>query len=441
MAKKKSEGYRESARFIRILFVIGLLTVVLIGYLVHIELKGKQAYLEHDYNRRWNQNILRGRILSQEGTTLAWNEWNSETTQETKYCADAEIFAQLIQANCAGVEMDFDSKLRGREEYFTYGHNKEGETVHMTVSERLQKKAAEAFNQYRPNNLGAVVAMNPKTGEILCAYSHPKQGEELFRNIAMEAGKEPGSTLKTFWAAVSLEEDRELSDFNARGSYAGVGNSVTPPATVNVEQALKYSVNKYFAYLADQKLGMELMREYAEKLYIGKPLEIDGYAATIKAEFGVEAARMGIGQGGISVSPLHMAMICSTIANDGVLMKPYMISESVRFNGESTYEQQPEVLQRVFSENTTERVKNGMIAVVNESGGTGSNARISGVTVAGKTGTSEGAGENDAWFIGFAPADNPEIAVAVFVEDAGAGGYSAAPIAKSVMEYWLYQAK
>lgn len=439
MAKKtkRNEEYNEISRFIKILIAIGLLTVFLIGYLFYIELTGKHAYLEHDYNKRWGHNILRGEILSEEGTPLAWSEWESEIYQEPKYCREIDHFAQIIHANCAGVEMDFDSELRGKEEYFTHGRNKTGETVHLTISEKLQNKAAEVFEQKRPGNLGAVVAIEPATGKILCAYSHPKQGEELFRNVAMEAGKEPGSTMKAFWAAVSLEENLELTNFNAKGSYAGVHNSVTPPDTVNVEQALKYSVNKYFAYLADQKLGIDLMRSYAERAYIGKPLKIDGYAPKINAKFGVEAARMGIGQGGLSVSPLHMAMICSVIANDGVLMKPHMVSASVRYNGITTYEQEPEVLDTLFSKETANRVTDGMIAVVNESGGTGQSARISGITVAGKTGTAEGAGANDAWFIGFAPADDPQIAVAVYVEDAGSGGASAAPIAGEIMRFWL----
>ena len=449
MAKKNDE-YKETSRFIIILCVIGILTFFIIGYLFYNEMRLKKTYMEHPYNP--DQTIPRiygGEIVTEDGKKVSWAKDKGDFESNREYCGDIDRFKQIIKSESFGIERGYRSKMVGMDEHYFYGTEKAGETIHLTVSNKLQTKAAELIESRWPNHEAAVVAMDPKTGAILCAYSHAEPGKgDPNKNSAMIVSKEdygyaPGSTMKTFWAAVSLEEGLELTDFNARGSYAGVGNSVTPPATVNVEQALKYSVNKYFAYLAEQKLGEELMRKYAKKVFIGVPLQIDGidtasYAKFTKDDGVVDLPRIGIGQGDMGVSALHMAMISSVIANDGTLMKPYIVAKRTRYNGDVAYEHEPEVQEEIFSKESTDRVKNGMISVVNESGGTGTKARIPGITVAGKTGTAEVAGGNSTRFIGFAPAENPKIAIAVFLEKTGSsGGEAAAPIASELMRYWL----
>ena len=151
-----------------------------------------------------------------------------------------------------------------------------------------------------------------------------------------------------------------------------------------------------------------------------------------------ELASAAIGQGKVLTTPLHMALVCGTIANDGIVMKPYVVEKAVASNGITTYNGKSEIISRAISPSTAALVTEHMKSVVES--GTGTSAKISGVSVAGKTGTAEtGEGLSDhSWFIGFAPSDNPTIAVAVVLEHGGyGGGASAAPIAREIIKTWL----
>lgn len=306
----------------------------------------------------------------------------------------------------------------------------------LTHTGNAEKKLGEIFDKHMPDRAGAIVVLNPKTGEILNAYSHTSSD----RNIAFSGNYASGSTMKVLWAAVSVEENVELTDFENPGVYAGIPNAGDVPELVNLKDALKYSVNTYFACLADTKLTEELMQTYAQKFYMGKPLLVGGTDKIITSQFGGGKPALGIGQGALAISPLHMAMICATIANDGVLMMPYTKDDNKTSPVQAVRKRKGE---RIFSPETAERVTEGMIAVVNEKEGTGTKAKINGITVAGKTGTAQNetmgrSNLDHTWFICFAPAEDPEIAMAVLVEYSGmSGGDAAAPIAKDVVKYYL----
>ena len=146
-------------------------------------------------------------------------------------------------------------------------------------------------------------------------------------------------------------------------------------------------------------------------------------------------AEASIGQGTILVSPFNMALVAGAIANNGVLMKPYIVEEASYDNGEVIYSAPTGVLNESIDSNTAYALNTYMQGCV--SGGTGTAARVSGITVAGKTGTAEtGKGADHAWFIGFAPAENPQIALCVMVEHkSGGGGGVCAPIASRIISY------
>lgn len=344
----------------------------------------------------------------------------------------------VVQTEQTSLKIENDETVPNRKApLFLRVFNRQNAVMQMTPRAVSDAKIGEIFEKNMPDRAGAVVVLNPNTGEILNAYSHTSGS----RNIAFSGNYASGSTMKVLWAAVSVEEDRELKDFENPGVYAGIPNAGDVPNLVNLKDALKYSVNTYFACLADTKLTDALMHEYAKKFYMGKPLLVEGTDTIITSQFGGGRPALGIGQGALAISPLHMAMVCATIANDGVLMMPFMKSEGRLESPVQDFYRQKAV--RVFSPETAERVTEGMIAVVNEEEGTGVKAKIDGVTVAGKTGTAQNetmgrSNLDHTWFISFAPAENPQIALAVLVEYSGmSGGDAAAPIAKDVIKYYL----
>ena len=150
-----------------------------------------------------------------------------------------------------------------------------------------------------------------------------------------------------------------------------------------------------------------------------------------------DAALVSIGQGQLLMTPLHVAMMGATIANDGKMMKPYLVGSITTASGLTLSETKPELLYQPISSLAADYLNELMVGVVQN--GTGRSAKISGITVAGKTGTAENETNKDhAWFVGYAPAENPQIAVAVVLEyDGGAGGKNAAPIARNIISKYL----
>ncbi|HZD60367.1 MAG TPA: penicillin-binding transpeptidase domain-containing protein, partial [Anaerolineae bacterium] len=146
----------------------------------------------------------------------------------------------------------------------------------------------------------------------------------------------------------------------------------------------------------------------------------------------LEVAWMAVGQGRTAVSPLMMALVGAAVANDGEIMQPYLVAKASERDGTAVFAREPRPWRRPISKNTAAVLKSLMEQVVAK--GTGKSAQVPGVRVAGKTGTAEvGRGEPHAWFLGFAPVENPQVVVAVIVENGGTGGHTAAPIAQQIM--------
>ncbi len=443
---KMTEEYKQGTRFIVILAIIGLMLVTLVGYVVYLEMYGKNAYMKDTKSETVQEKVLKGEITSADGEAILWNKWTTSVDQNERKTDDyEEVFLPLIDS----VKANMDAEYTGINELFQNKYEAKGENVQLTIQAGLQRKAHEIFQAKKPDNLGAVVALNPNTGEILCAYTHRIEIDGVLtqRNVAFEAAYAPGSTMKILWAGTALDERKVLEDHKPfeQPDYYGVrnlsGDKVRSniPETVNLEQAVQYSVNTYFAQMTVENFKESMMREYAEKLFVGRALNLSGY--------GTMNAKMTVGEDGIAhlqnwgighemqVSPLHMAMLAAAVANDGEIMMPYLVKQSTRYNGEVSMYNSPQSAGQLFKKSTARKLKGYMELVVNKSGGTAYGSATSNKTrIAGKTGT---ANNNDAWFIGFAPASNPEIAVAVYVEKGGGGGAVAAPIAKELIEYYL----
>lgn len=356
------------------------------------------------------------------------------------------------------------------------GRERGGDIVQLTVDPAAQQ-AAEAAMEGRT---GAVVALNPSTGEVLALYSSPSYDpnplaaldgsivrsawEELdadpdkpLLNRAIRETFPPGSVFKLVTAAAALEsgvrpttlypDPVELDLPLTTATIGNFGGADCAPGSddISLEEALKVSCNTTFAQIG-LDLGGERLVQQAERFGVNQapPFELPNVAASRFPRQGLDepaTAQSAIGQRDVSVTPLQMAMVVSAIANDGQLMTPRLVTHVEDRTGRILRQYRSEPWRvagsaQAVSPETARQLRNMMVGVVED--GTGGRARIEGVEVAGKTGTAQ-TGEGRAptvWFTGFAPANDPQVAVAVVVvgaEDDVTGGRIAAPIARDVM--------
>ena len=323
---------------------------------------------------------------------------------------------------------------------------------------------------------GSVVAIEPATGKVRVAASIPAYDPNLVPDYLKDLNSDPaaplldrrtqgqyppGSTFKLVTAAAALDsgaiDTSSLIDSPATIDVQGNPLSNFGGATfgsIDIETALTNSVNTFFAQLGEQ-IGSETLFEYMDRFGFGsKPpidlppdeLSVSGVfegGSLVRPDDGVDVGRIAIGQERLLVTPLQMAQVAAAIANRGVLMKPRIWTAIRDRDGRLVSKMEPETQSEVISAGTAAELTQAMTSVVDE--GTGTAAALYGIDVAGKTGTAEVPGRadcaglpNQAWFVGFAPADRPEVAVAATVEcTSGTGGTVAAPIAAGVMQELL----
>lgn len=353
------------------------------------------------------------------------------------------------------------------------GREPKGASIELTIDPRAQQAAWDGLGDQR----GAVVALDPKTGGILAMVSKPSYDPNRLATHDREAARQawdelnadpdkpmvnraiagnlypPGSVFKVVTATAAIESGQYNENSILPGpavldlplTNVGLPNAGGGPCgngQVSLTNAMRTSCNTAFGYLGMQ-LGGEAMRTQAEKFGFGQDLSIPMRVtpSTIPADLNApQEAQTAVGQYETRVTPLQMAMVTAAVANDGELMKPNLIREVTADNLDVLDEPAPQSMGRPMSQDTSAQLTRMMETVV--SNGTGTRAQIPGVAVAGKTGTAQhlrGAAPH-AWFISFAPADDPQVAVAVLVEGGGtagdeaSGGRTAAPIARSVME-------
>jgi peptidoglycan glycosyltransferase len=327
----------------------------------------------------------------------------------------------------------------------------------------LQRAATEALGGRK----GAVVALDPKTGAVLAMVTHPTfdpnvavpmddrdtraawdalnadPGQPLF-NRATSGLYPPGSSFKVVVAAAALDVGVVTPEtvFDCAGKLAVQGYTIydfgrKSHGNLSFAQAVVVSCNIAFAQVG-LRLGAEALVQYAEAFGFNGPIPFDLPTAASKIQSAdtmdqVALAAASFGQGQDLATPLQMALVAATIANGGAMMKPYLVNQIQDYNGKIIEQFGSKKLKQVVRKETADTLTGIMIDVVKD--GTGKAARIEGIRVAGKTGTAEVEGqEPHAWFICFAPADDPSIAIAVIVENGGEGGRTAAPVARQVLE-------
>lgn len=393
----------------------------------------------------------------------------------------------------SGLEMVYEDYLRGEvgTEYVrvnAYGQElgsyedgqldvapTKGSDLITTLDADLQLLAEELMQ----NKRGGLVAIDPQTGGILSMVSTPQYdlsklaGRMDFEywqkinehphtplyNRAISSRQPPGSTFKPFMGLVGMElglitPHTEIYNpgYYTRGRRYG---DLADPGNYNLEKAITYSSNTYFFWIMDRIASRGLLNRWSKLIKdfgigpennIDLPYEVSGIvpdSTYMQQRFGDrywgvgDLMSLGIGQGMVSASPLQMAVATASIANDGYRVQPHIVSAIKDPNGAIQYTNP--VFEKIewVDKNQLEIIKKGMRGVVTTGGGR-YYVDMPEIEVAGKTGTAQNPyGEDHGWFIAFAPLDNPQIAVAVLIENSGYGSISAAPVASLIIEKYL----
>jgi penicillin-binding protein A len=477
-----------NSQIVKLFGLIVALFAVLVGFTSYWSVFDAEALKEKTANKRpllEQQRIERGRILAADGTVLARSvaKGQGDSLRYVRRYPEGALYGHpigysFVRQGDSELEQFHNDELIGEESEFVSlldelrGTAQEGNDVVTNLDPEAQRIALGALEAA---GFGAVVAIEPATGRVRVLASNPSYDpnrvpehlRELNRNEfetpllnrATQGQYPPGSTFKVVTAAAGLDsgaitpettldapgtldvQGLPLSnDFNQ--SFSGIG----------LDTALTNSVNTWFAQVGEE-VGSDTLFEYMDRFGFGSTPAIDlpdeqVYRSGVFEGSDllgrgdpVDVARIAIGQERLAVTPLQMAEVAAAVANGGTLMKPQIWSRVVDPDGRVIERLDPSRYSQPIDEDTAAALTTAMEGVVSE--GTGTNAAISGVPVAGKTGTAEtpfndacgGADVNQAWFIGFAPADDPQIAIAATVECTEAfGGDIAAPIFREVAE-------
>jgi len=464
----------------KVMLVFLILFIALISYITYIYMFNSEKAVTSTFNQRlWAERnkVLRGTIYDKDMKALTKSTKISEVSQKQQYL-QGEVFAHAIGYmnpvyGLAGLEKKYDGELMGSgdtvvSKFLDFTKKEEakvGNGLRTTLDSKLQ---TVAYNDLKGKR-GAVVALNPKTGEILAMVSMPSYDpNNLEKNWkGMLANKDmplinravsglypPGSIFKTITAISSLENlpnvyNRSFDDngtlvFNESSSLKNYDGEVF--GKIDFRTAYLHSSNVVFGSLGID-LGNNALKDTAEKFYFNKDTPASGLTIensqfpSYKSNEKGNIAQSAIGQAQVLASPMEMALVASTVANDGVMMQPMLVKEILSSKGKSLNKIAPKDLGETMSKENAKTMKDLMRDVVAE--GTGKNAAVPGITVCGKTGTADHKGDASkqvaphSWFIGFAPYENPQIAIAVIVEEGGVGGGVAAQITRDLISAYL----
>jgi peptidoglycan glycosyltransferase len=469
---------------VRLYGLVVVLFALLVAFTSRWTIFEAGALRQNALNRRallQQERIRRGRILAADGTVLARSVRGREGTYRRTY-PTRELFAQTVgysftDLGQSGIERYRNPALDGETSATNLqaildqlqGKRRQGDEVITTLAPAAQRTAISALGEHR----GAVVALDPRTGAVEAMASTPSYDPNLLRsptayerlthnssgtplvNRATQFGYAPGSTFKVVTATAAIDTGQYTPQSQVSGKD-GILVSGVPLSNdehesfgqLTLTEGLVKSVNTVYAQIAEH-LGSRTLARYMNRFGFGRKPQLDypGDQMSVSGEYlgqrllaptsrYVDVGRLGIGQDKLQVVPLQMAEVAAAVANRGRLMVPHLADRIVDPEGRTVLKVAPRVQSVVMEPSTAASVTGMMEAVVTE--GTGTAAQIPGVQVAGKTGTAEtqiGAAVNNVWFIAFAPAANPRVAVAVTLQDVpGQGAEFAAPVARQVME-------
>ncbi len=455
-----------------------LLFVAMIGYLVYLNVWEADSLNSSSYNTKQDANedkYVRGSIYSSDGQTLAYTSVADDGT-ETRIYPYGNVFSHVIGYSSngkAGLESTSNSDLMNshtsvltqlREDS---DEKQMGDSVYTTLNTTLQQTAYSALGSYD----GAVIVMEPDTGKILAMVSKPDfdpneigsiwdevvndSSSSVLLNRATQGLYPPGSTFKILTTLAYMRENPTTYSgfsFSCEGTYEESGASIhcynnKVHGTVDLKTAFAKSCNTAFASIG---LGLESnsLADVCEEFLFNSSLptslqhSVSQFTLSSSASYG-EIMQTAIGQGETLVTPLHMALITSTVANGGIMMRPYLVDAVVASDDTVVSSTSASKYKRLM---TTEEA-----SVLNEYmeetviSGTATSLGWYDYTVAGKTGSAEygsdGSSGTHSWFVGYSTSDDVDIVVVVIAEDGGAGSDTAVPIASQIFQaYYNYVA-
>lgn len=464
--KKNSEGIKKTMMIFLICFIL-LISYLIFYYLFH----GKEVATSPLNSRLWNKRntMLRGEIYDRNMNKLTESEL-VQSKYEIKYIG-GEAFCHVLgymhpTYGLTGLQNVYDRELMGELNHGILGifdksqaeESERGYDLRTTLNSKLQKNI---FNEL-DDSQGAVVVLNPKSGEILSMISKPSYNpnniDDNWKSIvgnknsplinrAVSGMYPPASTFKIITCTAALESIKDIDnliiDDNGVLKYNDVdiltNFNKNALGKIGIKDAFKYSSNVYFGNIGIE-LGNEKLKSTAERFYFNQDTPCDGividnsvFPSFSNGEIG-NLAQSAIGQSKVLATPMEMALVAGTIANDGVMIKPRLVSD-IMFEGKVVKNTESERIERIISTKNANKIKEYMREVVKS--GTGIRANMNNIQVCGKTGTAEhdegGNKKPHSWFVGFAPYEDPQIAFAILVEEAGTGE-KAASLSRTIVQ-------
>ena len=442
------------------------------GYITYFQVARSRDIIRSPYNARqdsYDDRVVRGKILDKEGNVLAQMNVSEDGTETREY-PYGNMFAHVVGYSVqgkSGLESVENFELLTSNAFFLEKIKNEfqdkknmGDSVVTTLNLELQEAAYDALGNYK----GAVVVMEPSTGKILAMVSKPDfdpntvaenwdflntDQDSVLLNRATQGQYAPGSTFKVVTALEYMREnpDYENYGYNCTGAIEKDGVTIRcynghVHGQVGFQDSLAYSCNTSFSNIG-LSLDIKNFRETSKELLFNSKLpSVLPYS---KSSFSLEpgagsADKMmtAMGQGKTQVSPYHMALITSAIANGGTLMKPYLVDSVTNYTGAVIDKNKPEKYKSLMTSEDAAKLKQYMSAVVDY--GTASVLSGQSYTAAGKTGTAEYSSDKEkdhSWFIGMTNVDNPELVISVIIESSD-GTAKAVDVAKQVFDAYYY---
>lgn len=443
----------------------------MILYLGKFMIVDSNTVIANSYNRRQDklaESVIRGDIVSSDGTVLATTQYTADGT-EYRYYPYGNMFAHAVGYSTygkSGLELSANYYLLTSNanifERTTNALQEEknmGDTVVTTLDYNLQSTAYNALGYAK----GAVVVLEPDSGKILAMVSKPDfdpnsidavwtsvteetaSDNTILLNRATQGLYPPGSTFKVLTALEYMRENDDWEEYTFDCQGETTVNSVTihcynntVHGTVNLADSVAFSCNTSFSNIGTT-LDMDEFRSLCETFLFNEELPYNGLSN--KSSFVLDGStdrslipQTVIGQGDTLISPLHNALIMATIANGGIMMEPYLIDHIENYAGANVRSFHPSAYKRLMTVNEAQEMTELLEGVVGY--GTGYALNTSAYTVAGKTGTAEynAEGEAHSWFVGFSNVENPDIVVCVVIEEADISGVRAVNVAKQIFD-------
>lgn len=464
----KKQMKSDNKEFARIMYFFVSVFLCMMGYLVYFQLSLSADIINSSYNTRQDllaKSIVRGKIMDSQGNILAQTIGNDEGIEKRDYPM-GELYSHIVGYDVmgkSGVELSNNFTLLTSNSFFgekimneVTDTKHQGDNVITTLNTSMQKAAYESLGNYN----GAVVVIEPSTGKILTMVSKTSfdptfesrswesitsSSESILLNRATNGLYIPGSIFKIVTTLDYMRTNTNYRDFSytCKG-FIEYGDTKIQCAggkshgQQNLAQAFANSCNGAFIEMG-LSLDLNSYKSTAKDLLFNT--QLPGVFNHKKSQFDLDTSSdqtkimmTAMGQGDTQVTPLHMALIASAIANDGKLMEPYVVDYIENNTGSIVKKYNTNVYGKLMSVHEATQLSEYMEAVVNS--GTATELKTISQGVAGKTGTAEDSSdknENHSWFIGFSDSNNPDLAISVVVEESN-GGLKASTVAKNVIE-------